>query len=90
MVVAVQNDDHPLIGFSGPIDPSESLNGVDVRRAVLAAPVSVACQDATFAKRFYNWERVHMFQMKLADDMKLLTEENIAALDLEVPAAGGE
>ncbi len=81
-VIAVKDDNNPVIDFTDILDPHESLNKVDVRRAHINIPVAQACKDLSFIKLFYNWERVHVFQLKLIDEIESTVTENARALDL--------
>ena len=87
-----ENDRHPLIGFTGILDPSESHNGVDVRRAKVNAPLAVVCKDNSFAKQFYAWERSHVFQLYIVQQMKQAITDTMKTLELvrPLPQGGGE
>lgn len=75
-------DEHPLVGFSDVIDPQTTFNGVDVRRAQVNAPLAEACKDQSFLNLFYNWERSHVFQLKLIGDLEAVINENVRSLNL--------
>ena len=75
-------DEHPLVGFSELIDPQTTFNGVDVRRAEVNAPLAEACKDQSFLNLFYNWERSHVFQLKLIGDLEAVINENVRSLNL--------
>ena len=87
-----ENDRHPLIGFTDVLDPSESYNGVDVRRAQINASLEVVCKDNSFAKQFYEWERSQVYQLALAQRMEKAITETMESLDLvrPVPQGGDE
>lgn len=87
-----ENDRHPLIGFTGVLDPSESQNGVDVRRAQINAPLSVVCKDNSFAKQFYEWERSQVYQLYITQRMEKAITDTMETLDLVRPLrqGGGE
>lgn len=72
----------PLIGFTDLVDPAETFNKVDVRRAVLNAPLSEACKDHSFLTLFYSWERGHVFQLTLIDGLEEKVTEGMSALNL--------
>ena len=76
------NDAHPLIGFTDILDPKTSFNGVDIRRAQINTPLDQACKDQSFLKLFYNWERAHIFQIKLIKDLEVVVTENVRLLNL--------
>jgi len=78
----VGDDSHPLIGFTGVLDPIKTFNGVDIRRARINAPLEQACKDQLFLKRFYAWERAHVFQLKLIKDLEATVTENVRSLSL--------
>ncbi len=78
----VGRDEHPFIGFTGVVDPQTTFNGVDVRRARINAPLAEVCKDQSFLKLFYNWERSHVFQLKLIEELEAVTTENVRLLDL--------
>ena len=73
---------HPLVDFSGITSPDESHNGVDVRRARLAVPPEQACEDLSFSKMFYWWERVHVYQLQLHERLRTTIVEQNRALGL--------
>jgi len=75
-------DEHPLVGFSDVIDPQTTFNGVDVRRAQVNAPLAEACKDQSFLNLFYNWERSHVFQLKLIGDLEAVINANVRSLNL--------
>lgn len=75
-------DAHPLIGFTDVLDPSKTYNGIDIRRAQIDAPLEQACNDQLFLKRFYAWERAHVFQLKLIKDLEATVAENVRSLNL--------
>jgi hypothetical protein len=75
-------DEHPLIGFTGMIDPQTTFNGVDIRRAQLNVPLAEACKDQSFLKLFYNWERSHVYQLKLIRDLEAVITESVRSLNL--------
>jgi hypothetical protein len=50
--------------------------------ARINAPVAEACKDLTFLKLFYNWERTHIFQLKLIDNIESTVAEHARALNL--------
>lgn len=79
---SVGRDEHPLVGFSDVIDPQTTFNGVDVRRAQVNAPLAEACKDQSFLNLFYNWERSHVFQLKLIGDLEAVINENVRSLNL--------
>lgn len=79
---SVGRDEHPLVGFSDVIDPQTTSNGVDVRRAQVNAPLAEACKDQSFLNLFYNWERSHVFQLKLIGDLEAVINENVRSLNL--------
>ncbi len=70
------DDSHPMIGFTGIVDPDETFNKVDVRRARMVRPLAEACKDQTFLKLFYRWERGHVFQLHLIDQLEEIVREN--------------
>ena len=78
----VGDDSHPLIGFTRVLDPIKTFNGVDIRRAQLNVPLDKACKDQSFLKLFYNWERSHVFQLKLIKDLEATVTENVRSLSL--------
>ena len=80
-----ENDRHPLIGFTGILAPSESHNGVDVRRAKVNASLAVACKDNSFAKQFYAWERTHVYQLYLVRQMRQAITDTMKTLELVRP-----
>jgi len=79
---SVGRDEHPFVGFSDVIDPQTTFNGVDVRRAQVNAPLAEACKDQSFLNLFYNWERSHVFQLKLIGDLEAVINENVRSLNL--------
>ncbi len=79
---SVGPDGHPLIGFTVVIDPQTTFNGVDIRRAQINAPLAEVCKDQSFLKLFYNWERSHVFQLKLIKDLEAVITENVRLLNL--------
>ena len=81
------NDSHPFIGFTALVDPDQTINGVDVRRARVDASLQDACKDKSFLKLFYRWERVHVFQLHLIDQLEEIVRENMRALNLRTAAA---
>ena len=81
-----ENDRHPLIGFTGVLDPSESLNGVDIRRARINAPLDVVCEDDSFAKQFYAWERAQVYQLSLNRQTEQAISDTLKTLKLTRPA----
>jgi hypothetical protein len=76
------DDSHPLIGFTAVVDPATTFNGVDIRRAIVNAPLAQACKDTSFLKLFYRWERAHVFQLKLNEDLEADVTENVRSLNL--------
>jgi hypothetical protein len=70
------------LGFTGVVDPQTTFNGVDVRRARINAPLAEVCKDQSFLKLFYNWERSHVFQLKLIEELEAVITENVRLLDL--------
>lgn len=84
-----ENDRHPLIGFTEVLDPSESYNGVDVRRAQINASLAVVCKDNSFAKQFYEWERSQVYQLALAKRMEKTITDTMETLDLVRPLPQG-
>ena len=84
-----ENDRHPLIGFTGILAPSESHNGVDVRRAKVNASLAVACKDNSFAKQFYAWERTHVYQLFLVRQMRQAITDTMKILELVRPLPQG-
>ena len=80
-----ENDRHPLIGFTGILDPSESHNGVDIRRAKVNASLAVVCKDDSFAKQFYAWERTHVYQLYLVRQMRQAITDTMKTLELVRP-----
>jgi hypothetical protein len=76
------DDSHPLVGFTAVADPATAFNGVDIRRAIVNAPLAQACKDISFLKLFYRWERSHVFQLKLIEDLEAVVTENIRSLNL--------
>ncbi len=78
-------DTHPFIGFTDLVDPSQTLNKVDLRRAVLSAPLDEACRDPAFRSLFYKWERPHVFILSLIDRLEDTVSENSTALGLPDP-----
>lgn len=84
-----ENDRHPLIGFTGVLDPGESYNGVDVRRAQINAPLAIVCKDNDFAKQFYEWERSQVYQLALTRRMARTITETMETLDLVSPLRQG-
>jgi hypothetical protein len=86
-----ENDRHPLIGFTGVLDPSLIQNGVDVRRARINAPLTVVCKDNSFVKQFYAWERAQVFQLWQSQKMKQVIEDTVKTLEFVRPSdANGE
>lgn len=83
-VLSVKNDNHPLIDFTDIIEPEDSNNGVDIRRARINVPVTQACKDLSFVKLFYNWERAHVFQLSLLDYLEETVVNNVNLLNLNV------
>jgi hypothetical protein len=81
-IAGAGDDSHPLIGFTGVLDPIKTFNGVDIRRAQLNVPLDKACKDQSFLKLFYNWERSHVFQLKLIRDLEATVTENVRSLNL--------
>ena len=84
-VISVLSAPHPSIDFTDIVDPSETFNGVDIRRAVLGVPLDQACKDASFKGLFYNWERAHVFQLSLLNRLETTVTENARALGLSLP-----
>ena len=84
-----ENDRHPLIGFTGILDPSESHNGVDVRRAKVNASLAVVCKDNSFAKQFHAWERAHVYQLFLVREMRQAITDTMKTLELVRPLSQG-
>jgi len=80
------NDSHPLIGFTELVDPDETINGVDVRRARVDGPLADACKDKSFLKLFYRWERAHVFQLHLIDQLEDIVREYMRVLNLGTAA----
>jgi hypothetical protein len=76
------DDTHPLVGFTAVVNPATTFNGVDVRRAIVNAPLAQACWDTSFLRLFYRWERSHVFQLKLLADIETLVSENVQSLNL--------
>ncbi len=83
-VEIIEVDKHPLVGFSRIIDPESALNGVDVRRALTTQPPDIVCNDPTFLKLFYRWERAHVYQLSLQKALRENVAEKIEALGLIV------
>ena len=75
-------DTHPFIGFTGLVDPQETFNGVDVRRARINGKLSEVCKDQSFVKLFYQWERAHVYQLKLTRDLESVVTDNMQSLNL--------
>lgn len=73
---------HPLIGFSDVVNPKTTFNGIDIWRAQLNAPLEQACKNQSFLNLFYNWERTHVFQLKLIKDLEAIVTENAKSLNL--------
>jgi hypothetical protein len=46
------------------------------------APLAEACKDQSFLNLFYNWERSHVFQLKLIGDLEAVINENVRSLNL--------
>ena len=84
-----ENDRHPLIGFTGILAPSESHNGVDIRRAKVNASLAVVCKDNSFAKQFYAWERTHVYQLFLVRQMRQAITDTMKILELVRPLPQG-
>lgn len=82
-----ENDRHPLIGFTGVLDSSLILNGVDVRRARINAPLTVVCKDNSFVKQFYAWERAQVFQLWQSQKMEQAIEDAVETLELVRPSS---
>ncbi len=72
----------PLIGFTELVDAAETFNKVDVRRAVLNAPLPEACKSHALLTQFYAWERAHVFQLSLLDRLEATAAEGMRALRL--------
>ena len=81
------NDSHPFIGFTALVDSDQTINGVDVPRARVDGSLQDACRDKSFLKLFYRWERVHVFQLHLIDQLEEIVRENMRALNLRTAAA---
>lgn len=77
-----ENDRHPLIGFTGILDPSESFNGTDIRRALINAPLEIVCKDNSFAKQFYEWERAQVYQLALSRRMEQIITDTLNTLEM--------
>ncbi|GAA6204737.1 hypothetical protein [Thalassotalea sp. SU-HH00458] len=75
-------DKHPLVGFYWLNDPAKSLNGVDVRNAIVVAPLAEVCKDLSFKKLFYQWERTHNFLIHLQNTLLEVVSENSKTLGL--------
>jgi hypothetical protein len=75
-------DSHPLFGFTAVVDPATTINGVDIRRAVVNAPLAQACRDTSFLKVFYRWERSHVYQLQLLEELEAVVSENVQSLNL--------
>jgi hypothetical protein len=78
-------DRHPLVEFSGILDPSTTVNGVDIRLAHIGRPPTEVCKDSSFVKLYYWWERSHVYQLELARSIRETVQTNNAALGLPVP-----
>ena len=83
----VGNDSHPLIGFTELVAPDETINGVDVRLARVDGALHEACDDESFLKLFYRWERAHVFQLHLIARLEDIVRENMRTLNLETIAS---
>jgi hypothetical protein len=75
-------DSHPLFGFTAVVDPATTINGVDIRRALVNAPLAQACRDTSFLKLFYRWERSHVYQLQLLEELEAVVSENVQSLNL--------
>ncbi len=75
-------DAHPLISFTDVLNSSGTFNGIDIRRAQINSPMDKACRDQSFLKLFYNWERSHIFQLKLIKDLETVVTNNVRLLNL--------
>ncbi len=83
-------DRHPLVGFSGIIDPAQTVNGVDIRTARLVKPIDEVCKDQSFVKLFYWWERTHVYQLELAQSVQDTVNAHSLALGLPMTAMASD
>lgn len=77
-------DKHPRVGLTSKLDPSESLNGTDVRRARIVGPLEEVCKDPTFLKMFYRWERTAVFELRLQNTLRETVKDNTQAVGLSI------
>ena len=72
-------EDGPYMNYSELV-PFPAMDGVMIRNMTLDAPIDQICQDKSFLKPFYLWERTATFQSLRARQIRGWLVENIDAM----------
>lgn len=72
-------EDHPATAH-GPLAQEIADTGAALREIQLAKPLSEVCNDPSFTRRFFRWERTAMFQTIRGQQIREWLRENISIM----------